>query len=117
MAGDAERRYHLRYYKTCTCVYETDARGNCTKNGSHCAFAHGSHDLRMPIYDSLELQAMDNDKGVSELSFSLEKDILCNEDPVWNGMSIKQLRYLFLCPSSKDSFIIFTNAYFFVAAI
>lgn len=50
-AGDTERRYHLRYYKTGSCIHETDAKGHCTKNGSHCAFAHGSHDLRSPVYD------------------------------------------------------------------
>ncbi|ELW68307.1 RING finger protein unkempt like protein [Tupaia chinensis] len=49
--GDTERRYHLRYYKTGICIHETDAKGNCTKNGLHCAFAHGPHDLRSPVYD------------------------------------------------------------------
>lgn len=55
-AGDTERRYHLRYYKTCMCVHDTDARGYCVKNGPHCAFAHGSHDMRPPVYDQRELQ-------------------------------------------------------------
>ena len=50
-AGDTERRYHLRYYKTGSCIHETDSKGHCSKNGSHCAFAHGSHDLRCPVYD------------------------------------------------------------------
>ncbi|PNI32224.1 UNK isoform 4, partial [Pan troglodytes] len=45
------RRYHLRYYKTGICIHETDSKGNCTKNGLHCAFAHGPHDLRSPVYD------------------------------------------------------------------
>ncbi|XP_029858070.1 putative E3 ubiquitin-protein ligase UNKL isoform X11 [Aquila chrysaetos chrysaetos] len=49
--GDTERKYHLRYYKTGTCIHETDARGHCVKNGVHCAFAHGPHDLRPPVYD------------------------------------------------------------------
>lgn len=49
--GDTERKYHLRYYKTGTCIHETDARGHCVKNGLHCAFAHGPHDLRPPVYD------------------------------------------------------------------
>lgn len=53
-AGDTERRYHLRYYKTGMCVYETDSRGYCVKNGAHCAFAHGSHDLRMAVFDIRE---------------------------------------------------------------
>lgn len=55
-AGDTERRYHLRYYKTCLCVHDTDSRGFCVKNGPHCAFAHGNHDLRPPVYDIKELQ-------------------------------------------------------------
>lgn len=57
--GDTERRYHLRYYKTGICIHETDSKGNCTKNGPHCAFAHGPHDLRSPVYDIRELQVMD----------------------------------------------------------
>jgi len=55
-AGDTERRYHLKYFKTCMCVYETDQRGFCVKNGAHCAFAHGEHDKRPPVYDIRELQ-------------------------------------------------------------
>lgn len=58
-AGDTERRYHLRYYKTGICVYDTDSRGYCVKNGPHCAFAHGVHDLRNPVYDIKEIQAME----------------------------------------------------------
>ncbi len=38
------------------CVYETDARGFCAKNGAHCAFAHGEIDKRPPVYDIRELQ-------------------------------------------------------------
>ena len=55
-AGDTEKRYHLRYYKTATCIHETDSKGNCTKNGPHCAFAHGATDMRPPVYDIRELQ-------------------------------------------------------------
>uniref|UniRef100_A0A3Q3GMR3 Unk zinc finger n=1 Tax=Labrus bergylta TaxID=56723 RepID=A0A3Q3GMR3_9LABR len=61
-AGDTERRYHLRYYKTGSCIHETDAKGHCSKNGSHCAFAHGSHDLRSPVYD-IRLQVMESQGG------------------------------------------------------
>ena len=89
VAGDAERRYHLRYYKTCACVHETDSRGQCAKNGAHCAFAHGPDDLRQPVLDLAEEIGEDSGSGtgsnMAELSLSLEKDILCNEDPVWNG--------------------------------
>ncbi|CAG02571.1 unnamed protein product, partial [Tetraodon nigroviridis] len=63
-AGDTERRYHLRYYKTGSCIHETDAKGHCSKNGSHCAFAHGSHDLRSPVYDIREVQVMESQGGV-----------------------------------------------------
>ncbi|XP_064634085.1 RING finger protein unkempt homolog [Lineus longissimus] len=95
-AGDTERRYHLRYYKTGTCVHETDAKGNCVKNGPHCAFAHGAHDLRPPVYDVRELQAMDvNDPNLVKVlapdpttpvgtPSSIEKDRILNEDPKWN---------------------------------
>ncbi|XP_073755840.1 putative E3 ubiquitin-protein ligase UNKL isoform X2 [Callorhinus ursinus] len=57
--GDTERKYHLRYYKTGTCIHETDARGHCVKNGLHCAFAHGPLDLRPPVCDIRELQAQE----------------------------------------------------------
>uniref|UniRef100_A0A674ERF4 Unk zinc finger n=1 Tax=Salmo trutta TaxID=8032 RepID=A0A674ERF4_SALTR len=62
-AGDTERRYHLRYYKTGSCIHETDGKGHCSKNGSHCAFAHGSHDLRCPVYDVREVQVMESQGG------------------------------------------------------
>ncbi|RWS30453.1 E3 ubiquitin-protein ligase UNKL-like protein [Leptotrombidium deliense] len=64
-AGDTERRYHLRYYKTGICVYDTDSRGYCVKNGPHCAFAHGIHDLRNPVYDIRELQGMESGGSLS----------------------------------------------------
>jgi len=86
-AGDTERRYHIRYYKTCPCVYETDSKGNCSKNGPHCAFAHGHADLRKPVYDIRELEGSMGPTALSEtpLCASLESDRLLNEDPVWNG--------------------------------
>uniref|UniRef100_A0A3Q3EBG1 Unk zinc finger n=1 Tax=Hippocampus comes TaxID=109280 RepID=A0A3Q3EBG1_HIPCM len=62
-AGDTERRYHLRYYKTGSCIHETDTRGHCSKNGCHCAFAHGSHDLRSPVYDVREVQVIECQGG------------------------------------------------------
>ena len=90
-AGDTERRYHLRYYKTSVCVHETDAKGHCSKNGPHCAFAHGVRDLRPPVHDVRELQALEmggigeNSITESPLGTSVEKDRLINEDPKWNG--------------------------------
>ena len=53
-AGDTERRFHLRYYKTTVCNYETDSKGSCDKNGPHCWFAHRKDDLRCPVYDNKE---------------------------------------------------------------
>ena len=86
-AGDTERRYHLRYYKTSTCVYETDSRGFCVKNGPHCAFAHGPHDLRSPVYDIRELTGEgEEDRLVSPLVGSLEREKgVLVDDPRWHG--------------------------------
>ncbi|XP_062444751.1 putative E3 ubiquitin-protein ligase UNKL isoform X7 [Rhea pennata] len=94
--GDTERKYHLRYYKTGTCIHETDARGHCVKNGLHCAFAHGPHDLRSPVYDIRELQAQETlqngQLGCSEGIPDLQPGILASqamiekilsEDPRW----------------------------------
>ncbi|XP_039753985.1 RING finger protein unkempt [Pararge aegeria] len=86
-AGDTERRYHLRYYKTCMCVHDTDARGLCTKNGAHCAFAHGAPDLRPPVLDMRELQALDNSDGIdgdvaAPNALDRERNLM-NEDPKW----------------------------------
>eukprot|EP00731_Ephydatia_muelleri_P038743 Em0888g3a len=86
-AGDTERRYHLRYYKTSTCVYETDLRGYCVKNGPHCAFAHGAYDLRIPIYDSKEGEE-ETTKLVAPLVGSLEKERgVLVDDPRWQDSS------------------------------
>ncbi|KAM9013252.1 putative E3 ubiquitin-protein ligase UNKL isoform 6-T7 [Ara ararauna] len=95
--GDTERKYHLRYYKTGTCIHETDARGHCAKNGIHCAFAHGAHDLRPPVYDIRELQAQETlqngqlgcGEGITDLqpvilaSQAMIEKIL-SEDPRWH---------------------------------
>ncbi|XP_068278692.1 putative E3 ubiquitin-protein ligase UNKL isoform X4 [Nyctibius grandis] len=94
--GDTERKYHLRYYKTGTCIHETDARGHCVKNGIHCAFAHGPHDLRPPVCDIRELQAQETlqngQLGCGEGIPDLQPGILASqamiekilsEDPRW----------------------------------
>lgn len=96
-AGDTERRYHLRYYKTGTCIYETDAKGHCTKNGPHCAFAHGANDMRPPVYDSTELQtSFDFLEKVSSSPSTLEKEKVLAEDPRWNGRFMITLCYVFI---------------------
>lgn len=64
--------------------------GVCTKNGAHCAFAHGSADLRNPTYDMREMQAMERgespiDGAAIEMSTSMEKERILNDDPKWNG--------------------------------
>ncbi|RWS04138.1 PROTEIN E3 ubiquitin-protein ligase UNKL-like protein [Dinothrombium tinctorium] len=108
-AGDTERRYHLRYYKTGICVYDTDSRGYCVKNGPHCAFAHGIHDLRNPVYDIRELQAMESGGGIglSEVGTgenssigslvapnSLDKERnAMNDDPRWQDTSYVLANY------------------------
>ena len=109
-AGDTERRYHLRYYKTGICVYDTDTRGYCVKNGPHCAFAHGLHDLRNPVYDIRELQAMETGTPIQHLdpdgngnngqnnnncipnSLDKERNAL-NEDPRWQDTAYVLANY------------------------
>ncbi|CAD6188845.1 unnamed protein product [Caenorhabditis auriculariae] len=82
VSGDVERKYHLRYYKTAQCVHPSDARGQCVKNGAHCAFAHTSADLRQPQfqYDQHETgfsTSMDGE-GRDRTSFVIE-------DPQWHS--------------------------------
>uniref|UniRef100_A0A671R0Y6 Putative E3 ubiquitin-protein ligase UNKL n=2 Tax=Sinocyclocheilus anshuiensis TaxID=1608454 RepID=A0A671R0Y6_9TELE len=104
--GDTERKYHLRYYKTGTCIHETDARGHCVKNGLHCAFAHGPHDLRPPVYDIREIQAQealqngqlgsgegipDLQPGVLASQAMIEKTL--NEDPRWQDTNFVLANY------------------------
>ncbi|KAL0992854.1 hypothetical protein UPYG_G00099810 [Umbra pygmaea] len=104
--GDTERKYHLRYYKTGTCIHETDARGHCVKNGLHCAFAHGPHDLRPPVYDIRELQAQealqngqlgsgegipDLQPGVLASQAMIEKTL--TEDPRWQDTNFVLANY------------------------
>lgn len=86
VAGDVERRYHLRYYKTAICVHETDSRGFCVKNGPHCAFAHGPLDIRQPVYDIRELQAMERDETPTELGLQAPESKVQLEDPRWQGL-------------------------------
>lgn len=67
--------------------------GTCTKNGAHCAFAHGSQDLRNPTYDIREVQAIERGESPTDLltnstdqmSTSMEKERILNDDPKWNG--------------------------------
>ncbi|OAD54960.1 RING finger protein unkempt [Eufriesea mexicana] len=70
------------------CVHDTDTRGFCVKNGPHCAFAHGNHDLRPPVYDIKEIQALENPDSDPNSSSNgpniLDKERnLMNEDPKW----------------------------------
>ncbi|XP_074027508.1 RING finger protein unk isoform X1 [Leptinotarsa decemlineata] len=98
-AGDTERRYHLRYYKTCMCVHDTDSRGFCVKNGVHCAFAHGSHDHRPPVYDIKEIQALEVAEAEGSCSSNgpnaLDKERnLMNEDPKWQVFAILDTNFV-----------------------
>ncbi|XP_062508527.1 putative E3 ubiquitin-protein ligase UNKL isoform X2 [Corticium candelabrum] len=78
-SGDTERRYHLRYYKTATCVYDTDSKGNCSKNGAHCCFAHCAEDLRQPVYDPNEGHGVEN--GPAAASGALRGDLAPGSPP------------------------------------
>ncbi|EUB56227.1 RING finger protein unkempt [Echinococcus granulosus] len=92
-AGDTERRYHPRYFKTGNCIYETTESGACVKNGLHCAFAHGPDDLRLPVYDIREVQDASSSKVTVNLPASLEKERVLSEDPTWNDMLHVMARY------------------------
>lgn len=71
-------------------MYETDSRGFCVKNGPHCAFAHGPHDLRAPVYDIRELTGEEEDKLVSPLVGSLEREKgVLVDDPRWHGKPLR----------------------------
>lgn len=93
------------------CVHDTDARGLCTKNGAHCAFAHGAPDLRPPVLDVRELQALENpdpnDADAAPNALDRERNLM-NEDPKWQGMiSIPfvpnfMYAYLLLYPFNPD---------------
>lgn len=79
VSGDVERKYHLRYYKTAQCVHPTDARGQCVKNGAHCAFAHTANDIRPPMFDQHEVgfSTVVDGEGRDKTSFVIE-------DPQWH---------------------------------
>lgn len=104
-AGDTERRYHLRYYKTGVCVHETDARGLCVKNGAHCAFAHGADDLRIPVFDRRFREMMEKCESepvvppgasgsVSSAPNCLDREhsLIC-EDPKWQDSNYVLAHY------------------------
>ncbi|EDW24035.1 GL23594 [Drosophila persimilis] len=96
-AGDTERRYHLRYYKTCMCVHDTDSRGYCVKNGLHCAFAHGMQDQRPPVYDIKELETLQNAEITLDSTNALnaldKERNLMNEDPKWQDTNYVLANY------------------------
>ncbi|KAM8703857.1 hypothetical protein ACLKA7_008479 [Drosophila subpalustris] len=96
-AGDTERRYHLRYYKTCMCVHDTDSRGYCVKNGLHCAFAHGMQDQRHAVYDIKELETLQNsditlDGTNAQNALDKERNLM-NEDPKWQDTNYVLANY------------------------
>uniref|UniRef100_A0A7I4Z315 RING finger protein unkempt n=1 Tax=Haemonchus contortus TaxID=6289 RepID=A0A7I4Z315_HAECO len=94
VSGDVERKYHLRYYKTAQCVHPTDSRGQCAKNGAHCAFAHSSADLRQPQFDQHEAgfsTTMDGD-GRDRTSFVIEDPLWHSQDHVLSCYKTEQCR-------------------------
>lgn len=93
-AGDTERRYHLRYFKTAPCVHETDTRGFCVKNGVHCAFAHGNSDLRNPVYDIRDIRSKDTAEADLTGPNALDKErSLLNDDPKWQDTNYVLTNY------------------------
>lgn len=79
------------------CVHDTDSRGYCVKNGQHCAFAHGMHDQRPPVYDIKELEALQTVESVVECVNGpnvLDKERnLMNEDPKWQDTNFVLANY------------------------
>lgn len=79
------------------CVHDTDSRGYCVKNGHHCAFAHGAHDQRPPVYDIKEIEAAQNAEANSEAvngPNALDKErSLMNEDPKWQDTNYVLANY------------------------
>lgn len=79
----------MRYYKTERCIIDTENKGSCTKNGPHCAFAHGPDDLRAPVFDITErnvVNAKSTDQSIDvEVNGEKEKEKIANIDPVWFG--------------------------------
>ncbi|CAI2346585.1 unnamed protein product [Caenorhabditis sp. 36 PRJEB53466] len=59
VAGDVERRYHPRYYKTAQCSHPNDEHGDCIKNGVHCAYAH-TNDEKRPIPQNVDMNLNPN---------------------------------------------------------
>ncbi|PAV86528.1 hypothetical protein WR25_24260 [Diploscapter pachys] len=94
VSGDVERKYHLRYYKTAQCVHATDARGQCVKNGAHCAFAHSSTDLRQPQFDSHEtgFSTSIEGEGRDRTSFVVEDPLWHSQDHVLSCYKTEQCR-------------------------
>lgn len=82
-------------------MYDTDPRGHCVKNGAHCAFAHGAHDLRSAVLDARESQdpgtdiVLENGLVVHATGLnSLDKERnALNEDPRWNDTAFVLANY------------------------
>ena len=103
------------------CIY-LNAIGVCTKNGAHCAFAHGSGDLRTPTYDLREMQAMEpgespvDGPAVTEMSTSMEKERILNDDPKWNGEPcVFQIYWVHLYIGETSAIQLTANRYFNLA--
>lgn len=79
----------MRYYKTEKCIIDTENKGSCTKNGPHCAFAHGADDIRAPVFDINERSGPNTKSSEQHVDLEVngerEKDKVPNIDPVWYG--------------------------------
>ncbi|CAJ0948923.1 unnamed protein product, partial [Mesorhabditis belari] len=95
VSGDVERKYHLRYYKTAQCVHPTDQRGQCVKNGAHCAFAHAPQDLRQPQHDTSEAAyagCVGDTDGRDRTSFVIDDPLWHRQDHVLSCYKTEQCR-------------------------
>jgi len=87
VVGDVERKFHYRYFKTCACVYDVDTTGICIKYGVHCPYAHGTADLRAPVFDSRDvINVNEEDPEITSEAFSVFVQETYFEDPAWNGI-------------------------------
>lgn len=76
------------------CIYETDARGFCVKNGAHCAFAHNQNDLRLPVLDIREQTSLGDGETDANGHTHYEKDRnAVNEDPRWQDIAFVLAHY------------------------
>jgi len=81
------------------------------KNGPHCAFAHGLHDLRNPVYDIRELQAMESGQtqvNDTENNSNLNATVSANSNSAPNSLD-KERNALNEDPRWQDTAYVLAN--------